>query len=352
MDVEITVLITAYNRKKYLSEAVRSVLNSTLDRTKYEIIVVKNFVDNEIDAFLARNNVVVINTENVNIGKQIAYGLYKAKGEIISFLDDDDMFEKEKLSLVLSEFTDLSLIYYHNLNSPISEDSSKLKGNVQLPIQTELTLLPDTVESLTKALSSRNDMTHYTLMFNLSCVSIRKEILLKQKMSLESLIDGTDHFVFYISLMENRKMKFDTKYLTLYRVHESASNMLSGEFNPKKIGPESIRLFLDPNHYSRVLDNLTRGSKVNRLVRCKLLEESILINILSFNGQKYFTAKNFFEYQYCLKVNSKYTIKNFTIRFFFVSLALTVPRLTGIGYLLYKYRNYNKRITFPSHRIQ
>jgi glycosyltransferase involved in cell wall biosynthesis len=349
MDVEITVLITAYNRKKYLAEAVSSVLSSTLDRTKYEIIVVKNFVDSEIDLFLAQNKVVVLNTENVNIGKQIAYGLYQAKGQVISFLDDDDMFEKEKLSCILSEFKDPSLIYYHNLNSPISEDSSKMKGNVQLPILNELILLPDTVENLTKALSSRGDMTHYSVMFNLSCVSIRKEILLKQKTSLESLIDGTDHFVFYISLMENRKMKFGTKYLTLYRVHESASNLLSGEFNPKKIGPESIRLFLDPNHYSRVLDNVTRGTKVNPLVRCKLLEESLLLNILSFNGQKYFSAKNFFEYQHCLKVNSKYTIKNFSVRFFFVSLALTAPRLAGIGYLLYKYRNYKKRITLHSY---
>ncbi|EQD28177.1 cell wall biosynthesis glycosyltransferase, partial [mine drainage metagenome] len=47
----ISVIITAYQRKNYLLDALNSAVNQTLDRKYYEIIVVKNFSDSEIDAF-------------------------------------------------------------------------------------------------------------------------------------------------------------------------------------------------------------------------------------------------------------------------------------------------------------
>ena len=342
--IEISVLITAYNRKKYLKEAVRSVLESSINRDLYEIIVVKNFTEIEIDSFLSQNQVIVVNTTDENIGKQIALGLDKASGAVISFLDDDDKFEQDKLSIVLSEFKDPSLIYYHNLSSPIGEDSTLLKGSVIQPIKTQLFLLPDTVENLIHSLSTREDMTHYTLMFNLSCVSMRKEVLLKNRVYLERIIDGTDHFAFYISIMENMKMKFDVKYLTLYRIHKSASNLLSGEFIPRKIGLESVRLFLEPNHYSKVLDEATRGTKTNSLIKCKLLEESLLLNVLSLNRKRYFRFADFFHYLHCLKVNSRPSVKNYIVRFLFVTIALILPYPAGVFYLMRKYRKYRNRL--------
>ena len=344
MPVEISVIITVYNRKKYLKEAVNSVLNSTLNRTFYEIIVVKNFLDNEIDTYLNMNGVIIINTQDVNIGRQIAYGLSRASGNVISFLDDDDQFETNKLSVILSEFKDQTLIYYHNLNTPISENSTPMQGMINPPIKSELILYPDTTENLMISLSQRKDMTHYTIMFNLSCVSLRKEVLLKRKAYLERIIDGTDHFVFYISLLENKKMKFDTKYLTIYRVHESASNLLSGEFEPKRIGIQSIKLFLEPGHYARILDEMTRGSKVNSLIKCKLLEETLLIDILSFEMKTHYSIRNFFQYMNCLKINYRPSLKNSMVRFIFVTLALIFPKMTGIGYMMYKHSRYRKKL--------
>ena len=77
--VEISLLITAYNRKKYLKEAVRSVLESSINRDLYEIIVVKNFTEIEIDSFLSQNQVIVVNTTDENIGKQKTITPYNKK---------------------------------------------------------------------------------------------------------------------------------------------------------------------------------------------------------------------------------------------------------------------------------
>jgi Glycosyl transferase family 2. len=56
-DVFISVIITAYNRKEFLLDAIKSALKQTLPKDKYEIIVIKNFKDNLIDDFINENNI-------------------------------------------------------------------------------------------------------------------------------------------------------------------------------------------------------------------------------------------------------------------------------------------------------
>ncbi|MCW1293277.1 MAG: glycosyltransferase [Candidatus Parvarchaeota archaeon] len=63
MDNYISVIVTAYNRKEFLLNALKSAVNQTLDRKFYEIIVVKNFNDNEIDNYIQQNNIKEINMD-------------------------------------------------------------------------------------------------------------------------------------------------------------------------------------------------------------------------------------------------------------------------------------------------
>jgi Glycosyl transferase family 2. len=51
----ITVLVTAFNRKQFLPEALCSVINQTLDPSEYEVIVVKNFADGLSDRIIKEN---------------------------------------------------------------------------------------------------------------------------------------------------------------------------------------------------------------------------------------------------------------------------------------------------------
>ncbi|MFP3287412.1 MAG: glycosyltransferase [Acidilobus sp.] len=51
----ISVIVTAYNRRRYLPFALRSLEAQTLPRDKFEVIVVKNFDDKESDSIISRN---------------------------------------------------------------------------------------------------------------------------------------------------------------------------------------------------------------------------------------------------------------------------------------------------------
>ena len=92
--INISVIIVAYNRKMYVKQAVESVLNQTYDKNKYEIIVVKNFHDEDIDKFLIANKVNNIFSLNDEYGKQLSIGISNSNGDIICFLDDDDLFDE------------------------------------------------------------------------------------------------------------------------------------------------------------------------------------------------------------------------------------------------------------------
>ena len=119
----ISVIITAFNRKEFLAHAISSVVNQTLDKSKYEIIVVKNFEDRRIDALIEDIGAISLRRGTEIIGSYIVAGIERAKGEILVFLDDDDEFVREKLRIVGDIFaSDSSIGYYHNGIAPI--DSS------------------------------------------------------------------------------------------------------------------------------------------------------------------------------------------------------------------------------------
>ncbi len=90
----ISVIVTDYKRKKYLLSAVRSALNQTLSRDLYEVIVVKNYRDQYIDSQLNEWKVTNAYSNNPSNGGMLYEGLQLARGEVASFLDDDEFFPR------------------------------------------------------------------------------------------------------------------------------------------------------------------------------------------------------------------------------------------------------------------
>ena len=126
----ISVIITAYNRKEFLKEAVNSVLDQTLDKDIYELIVIKNFIT-EFDQEWKSRGIKLIYKPVGSIGDFLYTGVSHSRGSIISFLDDDDTFAKNKLKIIYNEFSkNPSIVYYHNNCKVIYENKYiKRKNN-------------------------------------------------------------------------------------------------------------------------------------------------------------------------------------------------------------------------------
>jgi Glycosyltransferases involved in cell wall biogenesis len=166
----ISVIITAHNRREFLLEAVNSALNQTLPKDEYEIIVVKNFEDERIDKFLEEHGVRNIVTNEGPLGAKIARGVEESKGEIISFLEDDDLWLPQKLEKVKQVFQDENVIYYHNIYfnfyGSLKVDSlmDKIESN------------RDSGKLLKLAIRNVNMNKNFSHPFNISSITVRKKI--------------------------------------------------------------------------------------------------------------------------------------------------------------------------------
>ena len=89
----VTVLMTVYNGKNYLSEAIESVLCQTL--TNYEFLIVDDAsTDNSIEIINSYNDSrikLLINQKNIGQTASLNKGLATAQGEYIARFDQDDV---------------------------------------------------------------------------------------------------------------------------------------------------------------------------------------------------------------------------------------------------------------------
>ncbi|WP_048816757.1 glycosyltransferase family A protein [Caldisphaera lagunensis] len=100
----ISVIVTAHNRKKYLPYALQSLEKQTLDKDKFEVIVVKNFEDQLSDKIIERNNWKnIVTEENNTLGEKLSLGIDESKGDIITFLEDDT-YKPERLMYIYKSF--------------------------------------------------------------------------------------------------------------------------------------------------------------------------------------------------------------------------------------------------------
>ncbi len=213
--LKISVVIAAYNRKKFLLTAVNSVLNQTLEAENYEVIVIKNFKDDEIDMKLGQLRVMPILVEEpVSALELIQLGISASKNEIVAFLDDDDQFEKEKLETVFKAFNQVeSLVYYHCGFKQVDE-----MGNLINNSKFDLGKLPNH-PLIVEPPSYGDEVVYYDAGFNMSSICILKKAIEQDR--FKKLKVNPDLFMLFSAMKHGGKLMIDNKILTIRCVHQS-----------------------------------------------------------------------------------------------------------------------------------
>jgi len=89
---KITVFIPAYNREKYIGDAIESILAQTF--TNYEILLIDDgSTDGTVDIMRSYTDPrlrIIRNEKNLGIPKTRNKGIEHARGEYIAMLDSDD----------------------------------------------------------------------------------------------------------------------------------------------------------------------------------------------------------------------------------------------------------------------
>lgn len=114
--LEISIVIPAYNAMKYLPYTVDSILQQTY--TDFEVIIVNDGSSDGIETWFEQSisdpRFKLISQQNQGTATARNVGIGDARGELIAFLDSDDLWHPTKLEKQVQKFKenpDIGLVY-------------------------------------------------------------------------------------------------------------------------------------------------------------------------------------------------------------------------------------------------
>ena len=194
----VSIIMNCHNGEKYLSESLKSIQSQTYKN--YEVIFFDNCSsDDSSKIFLQLNDTRF----KYFLSKDLA--LDKCNGEIITFLDTDDLWEVDKLELQVAELaknseTGLCYSYYEIYDQ--SKNRSKL-------------IKPKLSKNLKNYLLKKYDIA-------LVSIAIKKECLQKHNLRFNSNFDIIGDFDLVINLSHYYQFSLIKKKLCTYRDHKDS----------------------------------------------------------------------------------------------------------------------------------
>jgi glycosyltransferase involved in cell wall biosynthesis len=335
----ITVIVTAHKRTRFLITCLQSVINQSLDRSKYEIILVKNSKDELINEFAGNNNIRVLDTDLESLGKKIVLAMEESGGEVLCFLEDDDVFEPGKLEYVYTRFaSDVTLCYFHNsLKDVLDASGNKItrkENSLSFRFYITTSWEPDNVMGIYR----------FSPDWNNSCISVRKSVIAPHAKIISELNVGQiDSMLYYLSLISDYNLLIEAVPLTSYRMNADSATKNIGDFRSYRA--LFYKDFLCANRsFNYVMD--IKNPPRSQLIGSFLLNV-IRINLFMLNEQAN-AAISFWQIMSFMRLSLK-----FGLRFHFsLSIIALAQRLhNGLGPKLFFFArqvNFNFR-TRESH---
>ncbi|MGB3653465.1 MAG: glycosyltransferase, partial [Rivularia sp. (in: cyanobacteria)] len=221
----VTVIIGNYNYEQFIGKAIDSVLNQTYENI--EIIVVDDgSTDNSrkiIDSYGDR--IIPVFKENGGQPSNYNAGFASSKGDIICFLDSDDIFLPNKVSRIVSIFESYKDIgwCFHSLQ--LINDSDKLLGATT-------TVNYKSAECDYRSILRRGKIPPHLPPCPTLCF---KRSLLEQilPMPTTTKMPGSDHYVKFMAVAMSKGFIL-AEDLTLQRIHSNNMGTLRKDIQHMK----------------------------------------------------------------------------------------------------------------------
>jgi len=127
----ISIIIPYYKKKKFFKNTIKSVLKQT--HKNFEIILIYDDIDKTELPFVKltlrkiKNVKIIINKKNLGAGYSRNIGIKKSKSRLISFLDSDDTWHKDKLKKQIKFMKINKVDFSYTDYSIIDKNEKKIK---------------------------------------------------------------------------------------------------------------------------------------------------------------------------------------------------------------------------------
>ena len=217
-EIVISVILMAYNRKKYIHMALQSLLEQTLDKRKFEVICITNF-EFELSQEYESMNVQKVIMDG-KIGEFIKSGITVSNGELISILEDDDLFSPDKLLSIYNLYAKTKFAYLKNEMRKIDKNGEPLDKSINIEngdsnSVTVLQLRDGTFKEIQNMIKLRSFP---------STITFRKVLILPHLESMMNVESEISVFIFYNLLQFENIFIWNKSPLTLYRISEESDS--------------------------------------------------------------------------------------------------------------------------------
>ena len=231
----VSVIMPAYNSEKYIGKSIESVLAQ--DYEKFELIIVddgsKDGTKSIVEQY-AKNDIRIKLLEQANQGVSAARnkGLDTATGEYVAFLDSDDLWDADNLSVMVqaTECTKSGLVCASM--DIINADGTKQKEN---------TAYKD--GELMDFVTNNNEIRFF---WGIGSVIIRRDILEKYHIRFDEGIAIMEDIGFYIKIFAVTNLKSVHRVMAHYCKHENSAT--TAAYNPHK-WEGSVEIFRHAEEY-------------------------------------------------------------------------------------------------------
>ena len=211
----VSIIINNFNYESFLAEAIDSALNQTYSHT--EVIVVDDgSTDNSQKIILSYGDrITPVFKENGGQASAFNAGFAASKGDIICFLDSDDVFLPEKVAEIVNLFAEHPDIgwCFHSLNL-VDKRSEELVGVSR--------------EKISRKCNFTTQIKHGKLPFYpppTSGLCFQRSLIKSILPMTESLKRGADRYLVVIAIALSQGFFLDNK-LSVQGIHEDNGNTL------------------------------------------------------------------------------------------------------------------------------
>jgi len=211
-EFKVSVIMPAYNAEKYINESIESVINQTYKN--WELIIVDDgCTDNTaaiINQFNSEPRIKYLYQQNGRQGKARNLGIKHSMGSYIAFLDADDKWMPNKLSLqteVLAADSNIELLFSQGYS---------LTGNLVADLDTDV-----------KKLWNSDNFSDFILRNRIPILSVlvKKEALeqvggFSEKDNIQNV---EDYHLWLKLLLRNKQFRSLPDRLFFYRIHPEQS---------------------------------------------------------------------------------------------------------------------------------
>lgn len=232
----VSIIIPTYNRAKFISKALKSVIDQTYKNWEAIIIdnesvdetykLVNGFNDPRIKYFKISNDGVIAKSRNL--------GIKEAKGDWIAFLDSDDWWTKDKLEVCFSKIDKNTEFIYH-AHEYVNKSKSFFKKKIIKGRQLKKPILNDLlIGTITKGTQISN-----------SSVIVRKNTLIKiGGLNENKILVGSDDYDTWLRIAQiTDQFLYVNKKLSYYLVHDANTSSKDMSIPQRLVVKDFMHLF-------------------------------------------------------------------------------------------------------------